>query len=128
MSTRNDAFRSEQVRTIFAPIPAAFLPHSESALRRLAISSKNSFVKYWTTDAALAAPKQADTKKPRVMALSRRATGKVLRTAGSAGPRVGSQAWSKARDSRSLPEGVPRFESWPTHYQFAPVHGRVTVD
>src|SRR2546427_1027432 len=42
-------------------------------------------------------------------------TGKVLRTAVSARPRVGSQARSKARDSRSLPEGVPRFESWPTH-------------
>src|SRR6059036_1894707 len=42
-------------------------------------------------------------------------TGKVLRTAVAARPRVGSQARSKARDSRSLPEGVPRFESWPTH-------------
>src|SRR5213080_5545223 len=47
-------------------------------------------------------------------------TGKVLRTAVSARPRVGSQARSKARDSRSLPEGVPRFESWPTHHPFAP--------
>src|SRR5438552_16895751 len=36
------------------------------------------------------------------------------------GPRVGSQARAKARDSRSLPEGVPRFESWPTHHPFAP--------
>src|SRR5438093_12440352 len=42
-------------------------------------------------------------------------TGKVLATAASARARVGSQARSKARDSRSLPEGVPRFESWPTH-------------
>src|SRR3990170_4572225 len=31
------------------------------------------------------------------------------------GTRVGSQVRSTARDSRSLPEGVPRFESWPTH-------------
>src|SRR2546428_9303226 len=42
-------------------------------------------------------------------------TGKGLRTAVSARPRVGSQARSKARDSRSLPAGGPRFESWPTH-------------
>src|SRR5437867_8868986 len=52
-------------------------------------------------------------------------TGKVLRTAVAARPRVGSQARSKARDSRSLPEGVPRFESWPTHHQLAPTCARV---
>src|SRR5437867_9541644 len=52
-------------------------------------------------------------------------TGKVLRTAVAARPRVGSQARSKARDSRSLPEGVPRFESWPTHHLLAPTCGRV---
>src|SRR5205807_5387427 len=40
---------------------------------------------------------------------------KVLRPRTSRELRVGSQARSKARDSRSLPEGVPRFESWPTH-------------
>src|SRR2546430_3138965 len=52
-------------------------------------------------------------------------TGKVFRTAVAAWPRVGSQARSKARDSRSLPEGVPRVESWPTHHQLAPTSGRV---
>src|SRR5437667_7105324 len=55
-------------------------------------------------------------------------TRKVLRTAVSARPRVGSQARSKARDSRSLPAGVPRFESWPTHHQLVPSCGRVRFD
>src|SRR5438128_6802675 len=54
MSTRNEALRSVEVRTIFAVIAAAFFPHSGSALRRLATSSKNALVKYCTVDAALA--------------------------------------------------------------------------
>src|SRR2546427_3276564 len=53
MSRRNDALRSVQVRTIFAPIAAAFFPHSGSAFRRPASSSKNAFVKYRTMDAPL---------------------------------------------------------------------------
>src|SRR2546428_9956149 len=115
MSRRNDALRSVQVRTIFAAMAAAFFPHSGSAFRRPASSSKKAFVKYWTMDAPLR-PRSGPTGKslgwcPR----SSIETGKVLRTAASARPRVGSQARSKARDSRSLPEGVPRFESWPTH-------------
>src|SRR2546425_5691072 len=44
------------------------------------------------------------------------------------GPRVGSQARSKARDSRSLPEGVPRFESWPTHPDSPPYRGLRTYE
>src|SRR2546425_1061239 len=66
MSTRNEALRSVQVRTIFAVIAAAFFPHSGSALRRLAISSKNALVKYCTMDAALAARKSAHRKKARI--------------------------------------------------------------
>src|SRR5713226_4794735 len=125
MSRRNEALRSVHVRTIFAVIAAAFFPHSGSVLSRLATSSKNAFVKYCTMDAAFAAAKRRQTGKslgwcPWVAF----ETGKVLRTAVSARPRVGSQARSKARDSRSLPEGVPRFESWPTHHQLAPTCGR----
>src|SRR6266705_5585259 len=115
MSTRNEALRSVEVRTIFAVIAAAFFPHSGSALRRLAISSKNALEKYCTTDAALAARKSPYGKKARMVRPARDENRKVLRAAVSARPRVGSQARSKARDSRSLPEGVPRFESWPTH-------------
>src|SRR2546426_9800602 len=114
MSTRNDAVRSVHVRTIFAAIAAAFFAHSGSAFRRLASSSKKAFVKYWTMDAPLR-PRSWPTRKSLGSYESRIETGKVLRTAVSARPRVGSQARSKARDSRSLPEGVPRFESWPTH-------------
>src|SRR6059036_1759393 len=117
MSTRNEALRSVQVRTIFAVIAAAFFPHSGSKLRRLATSSKNALVKYCTVDAALAPRKSAHRKKARMARPHATETRKVLRTAVSARPRVGSQARSKARDSRSLPEGVPRFESWPTHRQ-----------
>src|SRR5437867_13264915 len=125
MSRRNDALRSVHVRTIFATMAAAFFPHSGSALRRVASSSKNAFVKYWTMDAPLP-PRSRPTGKslgwcPPVAI----ETGKVLRTAVAARPRVGSQARSKARDSRSLPEGVPRFESWPTHHLLAPTCGRV---
>src|SRR5881296_4576858 len=114
MSTRNDALRSVHVRTIFAVMAAAFFAHSGSAFRRLASSSKKAFVKYWTMDAPLR-PRSWPTRKSLGSYESRIETGKVLRTAVSARPRVGSQARSKARDSRSLPEGVPRFESWPTH-------------
>src|SRR2546428_1860401 len=67
MSTRNEALRSVEVRTIFAVIAAAFFPHSGSALRRLAISSKNALVKYCTTDAALAARKSPYGKKARMV-------------------------------------------------------------
>src|SRR5256712_10996425 len=66
MSRRNDALRSVQVRTIFAAMAAAFFPHSGSAFRRPASSSKNAFVKYRTIGVPFAAPKQADTKKPRL--------------------------------------------------------------
>src|SRR5207249_5505952 len=114
MSTRNDALRSVHVRTIFAVMAAAFFPQSGSAFRRLASSSKKAFVKYWTMDAPLR-PRSWPTRKSLGSYESRIETGKDLRVAGSARPRVGSQARSKARDSRSLPEGVPRFESWPTH-------------
>src|SRR2546425_7913986 len=114
MSTRNDALRSVHVRTIFAVMAAAFFPQSGSAFRRLASSSKKAFVKYWTMDAPLR-PRSWPTRKSLGSYESRIETGKVLRTAASARARVGSQARSKARDSRSLPEGVPRFESWPTH-------------
>src|SRR5213594_5278345 len=114
MSTRNDALRSVHVRTILAVMAAAFFPQSGSAFRRLASSSKKAFVKYWTMDAPLR-PRSWPTRKSLGSYESRIETGKVLRTAASARARVGSQARSKARDSRSLPEGVPRFESWPTH-------------
>src|SRR5213080_770268 len=114
MSTRNDALRSVHVRTIFAVMAAAFFPQSGSAFRRLASSSKKAFVKYWTMDAPLR-PRSWPTRKSLGSYESRIETGKVLRTADSARARVGSQARSKARDSRTLPEGVPRFESWPTH-------------
>src|SRR5713226_9680350 len=66
MSRRNEALRSVHVRTIFAVIAAAFFPHSGSVLRRLAISSKNAFVKYCTMDAAFAAAKQRQREKASV--------------------------------------------------------------
>src|SRR6266487_4970340 len=48
ISRRNDAFRSMHVNTIFAVTVVARFPHSGSALRRLATSSKNVSEKYWT--------------------------------------------------------------------------------
>src|SRR5437867_5654205 len=114
MSSRNDALRSKHVRTIFAVIADAFFAHSASAFRRLATSSKKDFVKYWAMSCSLEAEEDSPEKP------SRTRGGRTLRERFNVArplrrPRVGSQAWSKARDSRSLPEGVPRFESWPTH-------------
>src|SRR5437870_4479960 len=128
MSTRNEALRSVEVRTIFAVIAAAFFPHSGSALRRLAISSKNALVKYCTTDAALAARKSPYGKKARMVRPARDREPKGFTGRGLCAAARGSQARSKARDSRSLPAGVPRFESWPTHRQLAPTCGRVRAD
>src|SRR5947209_20256888 len=67
MSTRNEAWRSVHVRTIFAAMAAAFFPHSGSALRRPASSSKNSFVKYWTMDGPPRFRSSPDWKKPRLV-------------------------------------------------------------
>src|SRR6266571_4042134 len=115
MSRRNDAFRSMQVNTIFAVTVVARFAHSGSALRRLATSSKNVSEKYWTIKPSR--PREVSEVGKRLCRFVAASipTGKVLRGRTSRGSRVGSQARSKARDSRSLPEGVPRFESWPTH-------------
>src|SRR5437879_11100831 len=114
MSSTNDVLRSKHERMIFEVTADAFFAHSESALRRLASSSKKDFVKYWTMYRSLEAEEDSAEKPSRSRGdrapRERFNVARPLR-----GPRVGSQAWSKARDSRSLPEGVPRFESWPTH-------------
>src|SRR2546427_9884226 len=116
MSSTNDVLRSKHVRTIFEVTADAFFAHSGSALRRLASSSKKDFVKYWTMYRSFEAEEDSPEKPSRLC--NGRAPRERFNVARPLrGPRAGSQAWSKARDPTSLPQEVPRLESWPTHPQ-----------
>src|SRR6266581_8025816 len=120
MSRRWASFRSVTVIMTFAVTFAAPFIHSGSFCRRVASSAKKASEKNWTMGShpsdgpRLDNPFQPDARLGRIIEF------RPLRRA-----RVGSQARSTARDSRSFPAGVPRFESWPTHQNSCLVCGRV---